>query len=590
MGVNQSTPATGNSNTHEQPTRPSFEQAFHYQPLQQDTDQIRLIQIEPAGHISEPLTCRLFHVALADKPRYDALSYRWGDEITKYPLRLNQNGFLIGKNLEDALRYLRAHAPRVLFWIDAICINQDDTPERNSQLRIMPDIYFKASTVWVWLGDYSSLWSGWNIASSRAKLQEALCADEYWSRLWIIQEVQLARQIMVAYGANPMDWFDFIQAIETTPHLSKDVKPLLLHRQREKRRKRSFTLRELIEDNSGALCKDPRDKIYGLLGLAMDGKSFPVDYYKSLLDVWTDTMEFLNGHQLLGPTDTLSIGSLVRLMLWSGENEPPIQELVCLPVKDININHGAYPRENPETNLAGSRNIQLNTACLRRRGTSGIFEVTGRAVGYIHCVGPRVTEIATSMAALDKWEQDVQQNFNKEPGPVLAESERLRRAVWDMDDETLNARLAPICLDHISAVRFEFDLSDYLGRPCCTPHQEVRIKGIVNSEPMDSQWKLYQICGPSLTNSPWHIGVAPSSARPGDLICWIPSVRRCVVVRVDRKDFGIGDFTQIIGLAAVSDHLVELGREPEGDWRDMGRFKLGATVKVDARTVFLLLS
>ncbi|KAH6961779.1 heterokaryon incompatibility protein-domain-containing protein [Ilyonectria sp. MPI-CAGE-AT-0026] len=206
MGANQSRPPTESSNTQEQPAsiRLAFQQTFKYQALRQDLDCIRLIQIEPAQHNGDPLVCSLIQVTFADKPRYDALSYRWGDESTKYPISLNGGGMLVGKNLECALRYLRFHAPGTLFWIDALCINQGDTPERNRQLRIMAHIYFKASTVWVWLSNYTLPEYGWDSASRRAKLQEALCADEYWGRLWIIQEVQLARHKgRTHYTLNP---------------------------------------------------------------------------------------------------------------------------------------------------------------------------------------------------------------------------------------------------------------------------------------------------------------------------------------------------------------------------------------------------
>ena len=38
-------------------------------------------------------------------------------------------------------------------WIDTICINQDDIPERNAQVSIMSTIYMKADEVIAWLGE-----------------------------------------------------------------------------------------------------------------------------------------------------------------------------------------------------------------------------------------------------------------------------------------------------------------------------------------------------------------------------------------------------------------------------------------------------
>ncbi|CAG7556529.1 unnamed protein product [Fusarium equiseti] len=40
----------------------------------------------------------------------------------------------------------------VWFWIDAICINQEDIPERNAQVLRMKDIYENAKRIICWLG------------------------------------------------------------------------------------------------------------------------------------------------------------------------------------------------------------------------------------------------------------------------------------------------------------------------------------------------------------------------------------------------------------------------------------------------------
>jgi hypothetical protein len=52
------------------------------------------------------------------------------------------------------------------FWIDAICINQLDVPERNQQLAMMKWIYFRADTVVIWLGrKYSKYQMRTNVTS-----------------------------------------------------------------------------------------------------------------------------------------------------------------------------------------------------------------------------------------------------------------------------------------------------------------------------------------------------------------------------------------------------------------------------------------
>lgn len=52
--------------------------SFKYKPLNLDKDEIRLISITPAWRSPE-LVGRLFHVPLNKAPRYEALSYAWGD-------------------------------------------------------------------------------------------------------------------------------------------------------------------------------------------------------------------------------------------------------------------------------------------------------------------------------------------------------------------------------------------------------------------------------------------------------------------------------------------------------------------------------
>ena len=60
------------------------------------------------------------------------------------------------------------------------------------------------------------------------------------------------------------------------------------------RRNGKSSLGSLLANHDDVECKDARDKIYRLVGLASDAQRFPKDYEKSLLDVWRDTMCFLN--------------------------------------------------------------------------------------------------------------------------------------------------------------------------------------------------------------------------------------------------------------------------------------------------------
>ncbi|MCJ1426954.1 hypothetical protein MMC29_004857 [Sticta canariensis] len=85
-----------------------------------------------------------------------ALSYSWGDPTDVREILVNDQSLLITQNLEACLRVLR-RKPYVKngwrFWIDAICINQEDIVERAGQVKIMREIYTKAWTPIIWLGE-----------------------------------------------------------------------------------------------------------------------------------------------------------------------------------------------------------------------------------------------------------------------------------------------------------------------------------------------------------------------------------------------------------------------------------------------------
>lgn len=127
----------------------------------------------------EEAVCSLEAFDIARLPKYDCLSYTWGDPMSRdlYPPDALQNemsaicdkqirhadGSIIRvtENLVQALKRLAefgyvssldSPTPQYL-WIDAICINQGDNVEKSSQVAMMDVIYSHAETVVVWLGE-----------------------------------------------------------------------------------------------------------------------------------------------------------------------------------------------------------------------------------------------------------------------------------------------------------------------------------------------------------------------------------------------------------------------------------------------------
>ena len=124
-----------------------------YQALADPQDSFRLIELLPASS-DEAIHCLLKEFKLSQSPQYEALSYEWGTPLDLDWVTVNGCQYQLRRNLHSALVQLRpakTDSKRKLF-VDAICINQDDMEERSTQVQLMGEIYKKAASVLVWLG------------------------------------------------------------------------------------------------------------------------------------------------------------------------------------------------------------------------------------------------------------------------------------------------------------------------------------------------------------------------------------------------------------------------------------------------------
>ena len=96
---------------------------------------VRFLKVEP-GELGSPIICHLHQVPLTQDIKFIALSYAWGKMNLNQTITLNRRRFKITSNLYDALDQLRSSVSDFTtsyVWIDAICINQEDTKEKEKQ-------------------------------------------------------------------------------------------------------------------------------------------------------------------------------------------------------------------------------------------------------------------------------------------------------------------------------------------------------------------------------------------------------------------------------------------------------------------------
>ena len=204
---------------------PQRQDAERSSPLDQQNNEIRILILQPGAEADE-VYCSLETYQLEHCREFEALSYAWGDPKPVEPIFVGESRVLIAHNLSVALRHLRhIHSSRVL-WIDAVCINQADVDERNRQVSVMNRVYSAAKQVLIWLGEargesdlamkrIREMGESQKVtAAERVILEElvysCLMDREWWSRLWVVQEVVLSKSSpVIICGHSFISWDSF---------------------------------------------------------------------------------------------------------------------------------------------------------------------------------------------------------------------------------------------------------------------------------------------------------------------------------------------------------------------------------------------
>ncbi|CAG9976095.1 unnamed protein product [Clonostachys byssicola] len=263
------------------------------------SDEFRLIFLEPAETPDSPVHLTLEVYNLDDCPEYEAVSYTWagenGDNTLSQPIYVGPfwDILLQTKNCWAMLQFMRPlRIPRMI-WVDAICINQGDTLERSMQVVNMGNIYSACSRVVVYLGPHIAMPlfdrhprrrmlhefeteeikpcfpnHGSGSQFSPSSLRDILKL-RYFSRIWVIQEFLLSQRVVLRIGD-----IDFWADSTTATHFSLKVPgwdwettAATWVQFTSQRTSTEMNLGELLEMSSASRSTDPRDRIFGLLGI-----------------------------------------------------------------------------------------------------------------------------------------------------------------------------------------------------------------------------------------------------------------------------------------------------------------------------------
>ncbi|TRX90447.1 hypothetical protein FHL15_008616 [Xylaria flabelliformis] len=183
----------------------SYTTSSIYNRLDESKNEIRVLRIKP-GRGDEPLSCSLKIVSLDRWPRYryDTLSYHWGTSTTRIPISVNNRIMPVTPSLFDALRSLRRPYRTVTLWADALCINQDDLREKNTQVPLMGRIYGQGRQTWISLGSPDEVWANgkWR---PRPEVEESWGVAKRWIRgAWRLfwHHLMLRRSRQIRLGVN----------------------------------------------------------------------------------------------------------------------------------------------------------------------------------------------------------------------------------------------------------------------------------------------------------------------------------------------------------------------------------------------------
>ncbi|KAI9857566.1 MAG: hypothetical protein M1813_008158 [Trichoglossum hirsutum] len=373
-------------------------QHFIYPPLESPRH-IRLLRIFP-GKTDDDVHAMLFQESLSAAPRYNAVSYVWGDDVKNCIIHTSEGFLPVTASLYSAVKRIRFEENSTVIWADCICINQDDNREKSTQIRLMRDIFERALYVFAYLGeaaDDSHLVPELMNAIGKADLESdpdklrqhdftglglpaesdpawaagrAFFRRPWWQRVWIVQEFVVASDVLVICGSWIVRW-DLIlggvykarehhiialQWSKDEPSEDTDTGFTAAWRLFVERIKfqggTRMPLLFLLGFHTSTEATRARDHVFALLGLAKDADDATLDpdYESSLETIFTRYARFF-----------ILRDRSIRLLYDAGASDPPSRFPSWVPdwtVNEKRITGGDLSTDEDFYRAAGSSSAQ----------------------------------------------------------------------------------------------------------------------------------------------------------------------------------------------------------------------------------------
>lgn len=221
--------------------------------------------------------------SLDELPPYVAISHHWGQESASKAMRCNGNLLMVRPSLVECILDVSIFTQLEWFWLDAICINQNDEKEKAIQVSLLWKLFGDAESVLVYLGEadgYAKIAAAAFRQCAESRLTEipdaklraitTIWQKPWFSRLWTMQEAVLARNILFVCGTYTISFnhLEYVHQLDTAHGVSSIDAIISLRNWRQHNGEADAgycarTLSLMVDQN----CYLPIDRVFAVLGL-----------------------------------------------------------------------------------------------------------------------------------------------------------------------------------------------------------------------------------------------------------------------------------------------------------------------------------